>query len=1357
MDTKGIKFIWRALAIVVCIASISSTAQELIYTPGKTMGLENVPPPERNRWKARLIAPVGFDRKAVTECREADFFTLEYGKPLEPFTFKLDAKGEASRLWGERADEHTGQAIRLGRGWDPYNLARAEIRAEIEQSGAGEVGWSLILHTRTGKKELRSFKTKPGTNSVREQYGMIRHGDMLKDGGLELIAKGAGGVRATVKDLRIVPVRNWVSFRRRFSLDSTPWRAGLSLPWKWGSSVKVNGREMLQPSPAGEPTIAQIDLSSVLVRGMNEIVVTIDSNSGYDMGPTSAIEVFAVAPDGTVAFFPSDGTWEGRIAGGDWKKVRVSGAYGVEKMPNGTAYATGFMPLHAGPLAVKPHGTLWPVFLHGKPSVWEVELPPELQGADIKASVRNVLTGGESKTAGPRDFSGLPPGAYEISWTLEKGGKVLDTERCEMLVIGKLGLDEFAAEDVDGELRKRLRLVDEIDCTAEPKDRAFLDHSGFYSKHVANVGRVVERDGFKVRETGPGWIDMISWQVKCGALGAPHIVEVDFPDTREQVIYASISETFPVNFCNNSFPVGSRGWANASGSVCCGGLFPLSGKMKTFRFTFFPGSRNLSFNVENGCRGKPAGICRVRIYEVEGALPAMKLPPTERIYANHNERPLFFNWGCSVNPFMREYGRSYREGMWAGAYKALVNRVQFLKFAGHNAALEGAFMYSFNFKTKSGNSSAPPDESFDPLVPTLMMYKANGIRSFLGYEYTGTPALMVNGIRDTSDRDVAAGNPTLSFVDRYGRQSLLYAYGGNMNFLDPRTKESMTSLMQEIYDRYEPLGVEGVVLQTDGCAWQPCFGGIDNKQNKDEIGYDDLTVSLFEKEAGVTLGVDAKDPKRFAKRYTAIHAKPDCLAKWEAWRKSKLAELHRTLAAVVKTRTPWRYAFSPIFSYGSSATAFETFEAAFEQCGYTPRHYPLTGDVELWPKSCFGKEWNIAGYQDAFSSSHLAATRAFDAAYLTPYGLNEHNKSKVDAAKRWLWRSYGVIVYDLKPVGEYAFFDCVMACRDYTPKNFLRTWLDVNLTTGHDTEARRFLKGFYSTPLGEPKPYPQAKGVTAHLYGTKLQLMNLTPYGIVEKGGKLSIPPSGIVVLDEPRPVAFAFEADGAAACAKIVKTMSVSWVREALSEEKRTAWAAAANDYERLVLARDPEVLDMLIKFDAAPASFDNQAKLEAALAKEGIVRINCGYCAGEWKDELGVTWLPDQDDIGFRAYGCKNATRALRGNIDILKTERPSIYRTEAGVLKSPMTFRFPVPDGVYNVRVHIADTYNKEDKGKDLVFGIGKIRRSVNIWKLAGGTGKTATITEFKRVQPTDGCLTIDFRYAVVNGIEIEKVTK
>ena len=151
-------------AAVSAVAMLPLCGQELIYAPGKTMGLENVPPPERNRWKARMISPAGFRDAPLVECREADFFTLEYGSPLKPFALKLDEKGEASRLWGERAGAITGQAIRYGRGWNSYLFEAIEVRADIEQDCEGEIEWSLVLHTRTAK---RSTPPMTGSRSSR--------------------------------------------------------------------------------------------------------------------------------------------------------------------------------------------------------------------------------------------------------------------------------------------------------------------------------------------------------------------------------------------------------------------------------------------------------------------------------------------------------------------------------------------------------------------------------------------------------------------------------------------------------------------------------------------------------------------------------------------------------------------------------------------------------------------------------------------------------------------------------------------------------------------------------------------------------------------------------------------------------------------------------------------------------------------------------------------------------------------------------------------------------------------------------------------------------------------------------------
>ena len=487
---------------------------------------------------------------------------------------------------------------------------------------------------------------------------------------------------------------------------------------------------------------------------------------------------------------------------------------------------------------------------------------------------------------------------------------------------------------------------------------------------------------------------------------------------------------------------------------------------------------------------------------------------------------------------------------------------------------------------------------------------------------------------------------------------------------------------------------------------------------------------------------NAASPERFAKRYAAVHASPEALAKWRDWRFGKVAEAHRKLAEIVRTRTPWRYIFAP------------DARTPFADRGYTRANYPKDGSVEILPTVSFGREWDMAGYADAFADVRFDNVRAFDSVYLTPYGLNEHNFNRVDGAKKWWWRSYNVIVYDMLPVGANAFFDCVSFCRERTPKLMLHTWLDVNIPTAHDAESRRFLNGFYATPVAEPKPYAGATGVTAHLYGEKLQLLNLTPYAVVEKGG-LTVPPWGVVVLDAPRPLAFAFDGAGQAAIAKVKATVADARVQDVLSPAAKAKWVAAADDYARLVLSREPEFLDTLLKFEAAQACFVRQRRFEELLAKDGVVRVDCGFCDGERTDELGATWLPDQDDTGFRAYGSANGVRTSRGEIPILKTDRPSVYRTEMSEMgKGALVYRFPVPEGRYTVRVHIADTFNREDRGVKWEFGVGADRRLVNIWELAGGTGKTATVSVFEHAQPKDGILTVDFTCAVVNGIEIER---
>lgn len=1336
-----------AVAAVLCLGAVSMTglAQELIYLPKKTMGV-NIIPPEKNRWRAKIIRLAEKpDRGLVTDRKDKDFFLLEYGEHLKPFELDLGESGTASCVWGEKVGERRGGAIRYGRGWAGCLLTWVGLRAQIDQTCAGEVTWTLVLHERKSKREICRFKTQQGANEVRQDLDLLMQNRLYYDGGLELTAVGEKGAKLRVSSFRLAPLELPFVVRRTFELKEEPWRAGVSFRSRQGQVLKVNGKSV--PLKERKLTAFGYDLTGLLHKGTNVIAYGFNADEGWDREAATAIEVFAVNADGTTAFFPSDESWEVRVVGGKWEKAVTRHVFGLDQMPNGTWFSNGWLPLHAGALDPRPSCGEWPVFDCDGEVAYEVKAPPDLKGATVVAMVRDAFTTAVvervESAVGKVRLATRKAGAYEIGWQLRTAaGRVVDSLTSEMIVAGPVKLDEGSCDDVDRMLSERLELVDEIDCTADAPEDKMLDHSGYYTHHKTNVGRVIVRDGFKVRETGPQQLDILSWRIHCGRLGEPHIAEVEFPDTREQQLFASVSETYTVPFVLNSSS-GSRSWPSGSGAAISGGSLPLSGKMKTMRFVFFPSTETTTFNAESYVPGKPAALSRVRIYQVRGSLPALRLPKTDRLFGNHNEQPIFFNWGNSVIPFMHEVFGTYREGAWAAAYKALVNRIQFLKFAGHNASIEGAFMYDFGFQTRSGETSNTNPE-YDLLIPLIKMYRHNAIKLFLGYEYIGTPNLLKHPIRDVSDREVAAGKPTLSFVDRHGQQVFYRLSGGGMNFLNPLTTASMTGLMKEIYDRYEPLGgIEGVVLQTDGCCWQPTFT-VSLGQDPDEIGYDDLTIGLFEKETGVKLGVAAKGAERFNARYERLHADATLLERWRNWRFDKVRAAHERLASVVRARTPWRYLVSPQVT------------SQYDANGYTSERYPTGRAVELLPGAAYQHDWRVDTYADVFSPAVHARTKACDSLYLAPYGLEENNVSSVDAAKRWWWRSYGVIVYDLKPAGENAFFDCTLSCKDHTPRLFLHTWLDVNVPTAFNEESRRFLSGFYATPTGEGVPWTKAKGVTARVYGGKLQLLNLTPYPIVgelEGVGAVELRPFDIRVFDRPAAGRFEFADESRETVAEFLRPMGDSVLRGAIPAEALVRYDAAETQYDRVVCAREYEIFSRLQRFDEAKDYAVRQRALEDALRRDGVVRVNCGQAA-DLVDELGRKWLGDQKYTGFKAYGGEKSVWASRGDIPILKTKTPSIYRTE-GSGSRDLVYRFPVPEGSYRVILHIADTYNKQDIGAVWKVRIGSDVRSFSVWKLAGGTGCTATQTVFENVRPQDGEIKIDLPCAVLNGVEIVRL--
>ena len=118
---------------------------------------------------------------------------------------------------------------------------------------------------------------------------------------------------------------------------------------------------------------------------------------------------------------------------------------------------------------------------------------------------------------------------------------------------------------------------------------------------------------------------------------------------------------------------------------------------------------------------------------------------------NHNERQFFSGWGAYVNPVIRYERCGLVEDGWIAAYAAAANKTAFLRYAGHNAADEGVYMYIEGFPTRSGESFSMNPE-FDFRYPLLKLYRHNGIHTVLTFEYVRSPALVRLGELSVSDR-----------------------------------------------------------------------------------------------------------------------------------------------------------------------------------------------------------------------------------------------------------------------------------------------------------------------------------------------------------------------------------------------------------------------------------------------------------------------------------------------------------------------------------------------------------------------------------------------------------------------------
>ncbi|HEV7300155.1 MAG TPA: malectin domain-containing carbohydrate-binding protein [Tepidisphaeraceae bacterium] len=1453
------------LATAVAALSLSlfgpgpSPAFELVLEKSKPDLNIGVYPVEANLWRSQRMGHPAATTDADRVWSGPDFFESEYGKPAD---FSSDIVAEHGYHSGKYEIEngalvaHTGDkgfsfgfggipgnlerpSVRLGASWGKNIKDVYRLRIVVEQNDVEATDWVFQIASDMSYRQPVPFKIEgKGRQAFELDVSKVRDisATLSQLQGFKLECKTPDAT-LRIDEVKLAPSSANTYFRRTFTLPDKPVRAHVSFD-NWSvydlyiNGAKVDSGNFVYPAHG----IRHVDLTPHLKAGANTIAY---HRQHYfwakDAVRNILFEGVAISRDGGVTRILADTEWKTTLKehpnwmqadfdDSQWDAAKLAGPP-MGRMWDNTKVADPYDPRHMGLLDVSPAGRQYPLFDHSEPATFSVRLPAGLP-AGHRVQVEAFRAGTEDRVetasaGGPKaagDFNEhtvalntRKVGPYRLIWTLfDPQGQPVDTRRDELVIIGPVAQDRLPLSTFEQELEKRLTRVVHIDCTAEPDPDEFLDHAGMNKKPRLNLGHVRTANGMTYRETGPQYRDYFSYRLPPLERGKPHLVEIVVPDDETRTIYSGVVEALPLHFWNN--PLGMGGW-NTTGSAKTGAIYPLTNTLRKIRYVYYPVGGAAGVVVMNGLDLNRAAAAEINVYRIEGGLPALQVPESEREFGYHLERMTVNTRSLgSENPIEAAPPiplNGHRDA-WYHWYRIFERKIRWLRFQGQNMTVEGAYMYSEPHVPLSRPSEYIANQDFDAMALGIKMYAHNGIKVYLGFEYTYDPAYAVDGVDTTSDRRAWLGEPTLQLADKHGR-SISTRTWGSANFLHPTVQKYFHGVIGEIHDRYKDVGPVAGVYMPAGFWWMPGFNrSLFRNQVNTDIGYDDYTVSMFERERGIKLDIDPHDPKRFGKRYDALMGQHK--GAWMKWRAEKMEQALTDVRDIITKDSPsWKLLVAPR-STRVDQNPFDTVESTRAQRDSDAEdlYYQFEVDLDAYPPDSgirMVPGFTTPGWQSPQPGSNFinrrgpmlnsgthAAVRKAGA--FTVSGALDEMDCPAGAADRWIWSTTARGVFIARGIEDNAMDDFVDVFAHAPVDTVIFGWIDQNLEMSFGPQHRRFAKALYATPKVdfEPLAEDRARGITAQIApaagGHWLRLINNTPYpvqgvvlsdatsvddkvmdrrltvstdGAVRSFG-LDLPANEMRVLfvtgGDPDSIRcdFAVTDDVLAQLVQRAEAaLNDAVTNELLEPPHVTALrdAIAANDGPALHrLMGSWEIGMRIASSDVLSKAMVNQRKLLHTLQGGGTARINFG-AASEYRDGEGNVWLSDQERISDKAYGRSGGTVVNRLAHAIGNTTAPQVYLSE--IYGDKFTYAVPLPDGEYDVSVHFAETYAPNDAAGvrpfEVKVGAGSPDK-IDIFKQAGGQFR-AFVLKKPTVSVDGGTLQLEFGGdAVANGLSVKR---
>lgn len=414
-------------------------------------------------------------------------------------------------------------------------------------------------------------------------------------------------------------------------------------------------------------------------------------------------------------------------------------------------------------------------------------------------------------------------------------------------------------------------------------EEVVLDEAGCAKMRAADRMAIVgeqrfgELDGKRYFELGPNVYDRVGFRFDLPDENGVYYFEVFYPDDKKRTAEVNIYNSAPQMF-------------EDYGSGCgyaTGGDLVMGRRFERYGSVFWACGKRACASLMNWRANEPGAVRAIRLYRIApGKLPAARIEEPKanggwnRTFALYYEDPsIGYDFGT-----LRTRGREPDELL-----KMVDRCAAYMKFTGQNMLCYPEVWYAGQI----GEYSNPRNHAADFMTAFCERFDREGLMVMSTFNPNTT--LVEKDLVTAESMTNGTLHSTWINIHNTGKPN----WGGwhgtapNFNFGHPKTQAEIRRLIFNVIDRGAKYkSFKGICLHMtahDYLMW-----------GTHEGGYNDYNIEAFERDTGVKLKVDRKDPLRGKAYYEWLKA--NCWERWIGWRCEQVTKFYSGIASEILSR-----------------------------------------------------------------------------------------------------------------------------------------------------------------------------------------------------------------------------------------------------------------------------------------------------------------------------------------------------------------------------------------------------------------------------------------------------------------------